>query len=190
MGTPLEHATFPEMALRVSALYDEEDDAMLLGMLGKDYVIRHSGIFLHSQNAPESQAAVILDYLFSRGDTLTESPWRSIGDLAGKPVPEFRKRVEVPIAQYVGEIASRAGSLLPHLDAKPAASIVGNEMAITVRALPKVLLHVELSQELQDFPAEAWVLFSHNANEFLSVPNLQRLGELFKDRILSLLRIY
>jgi hypothetical protein len=63
-------------------------------------------------------------------------------------------------------------------------------MAVTVRALPKVYLHVELSQDVQEFPAEAWVLFSYNANEFLSLPGLQSLAELLKDRLLSLARIY
>jgi hypothetical protein len=33
-------------------------------------------------------------------------------------------------------------------------------------------------------------LFSNNANEFLSAENLQALGEIFKDRLLSVLRIY
>jgi len=76
------------------------------------------------------------------------------------------------------------------VDAEAVPSLIGSDMAITVRALPKVSLHVELSQETQDFPAEAWVLFSNNAHEFLTAPNLQILAEVFKDRLLSLLRIY
>jgi hypothetical protein len=63
-------------------------------------------------------------------------------------------------------------------------------MAITVRALPKVNLHIELYQETQDFPAEVWVLFSNNADQFLPTPSLHLLAEMFKDRLLSLLRIY
>lgn len=186
----LETASFPEIADRVSALYNEEEDAMMLGVLGKDYVIRHSGIFLHGQAAPEGHAAVILDYLFSAGDAFIAAPWRSIGDLAGAPAPEFRKKVELPLAHYVPEIITRAGTLLPHLDAKPAVSLISSDMAMRVRALPKVSLHVELSQETQDFPAEVWVLFSNNAHEFLKPSSLQELGELFKERLISLLRIY
>jgi hypothetical protein len=53
-----------------------------------------------------------------------------------------------------------------------------------------VYLHLELCQETQDFPADAWILFSNNANEFLTLSGLQALAELFKDRLLSLLRIY
>ncbi len=94
------------------------------------------------------------------------------------------------MTQYTAEIITRANSLLPMVDAKTVPSIIGSDMAITVRALPKVYLHVELSQETQDFPAEAWILFSNNANEFLSLPSLQSLAELFKDRLVSLLRIY
>jgi hypothetical protein len=33
-------------------------------------------------------------------------------------------------------------------------------------------------------------LFSNNAHEFLTSPSMQVLAELFKDRLLSLLRIY
>jgi hypothetical protein len=69
-------------------------------------------------------------------------------------------------------------------------SMIGSDMAITIRALPKVHLRMELSLENQEFPSDAWVLFSNNANEFLSMHGMQRLGELCKDRILSLLRIY
>jgi hypothetical protein len=98
--------------------------------------------------------------------------------------------VELPITQYVAEIITRAKSLLPLFDAKPAQSIIGSDMAITVRALPKVSLHIEMSQETQDFPAESWVLFSNNANEFLTVPSIQTLAEIFKERLLSSLRIY
>ncbi len=186
----LEHTSFPEIAERISAMYNQEEDAMLLGMLGQDYVVRHDGIFLHGQKAPDSHASVILDYVFSAGDALVLLPWRSIGDFSGTPSPDFRKRVELPIAQYAPDIIARANSLLPMLDAKPDQSIIGGDVAITVRVLPKVYLHVEMSQETQDFPAEAWVVFSNNANEFLSLSSLQGMAELFKDRLLSLLRIY
>jgi hypothetical protein len=68
--------------------------------------------------------------------------------------------------------------------------MIGSDLAITVRALPKVMLHVEMSQENKEFPPEVWVLFSNNAGQFLRGENLQLLAELFKDRLLSLLRIY
>lgn len=186
----LEKARFFEMADRASALYNEEEDALLLGMLGQDYVIRHNGIFLHGQKAPDAHSAVILEYLFSEGGDLVTLPWRSIGDFSEAPVPDFRKRAELPIAQYVGEIITRTSSLLPLLDAERALSLIGSDLAINVRALPKVYLHVEMSQESQEFPAEVWVLFSQNANEFLSIQGLMTLADIFKDRMLSLLRIY
>lgn len=186
----LEHTSFTEQAERISALYNEEEDALLLGMLGQEYVIRHDGVFLHGQQAPEVHAAVVQDYLFSSGATLTLTPWRALGDFSGRSSPELRKNVELPIAGYAAEIITRANTLLPMMDAKAVSSLIGSDMAVTVRALPKVYLHVELSQETQDFPAEAWVLFSNNANEFLLMPSLQSLAEMFKDRLLSLLRIY
>jgi hypothetical protein len=181
---------FSEQAERISAVYNKEEDALLLGMLGQEYVIRHGGVFLHGQQAPELHASVIRDYLSSSGTTLNMMPWRSIGDFAGQASPDFRKRVELPISNYATEIIARANALLPMLDAVTAPSLIGSDMAITVRALPRVTLHVEMSQEFQDFPAEAWVLFSNNANEFLLMPSLHVLAEMFKDRLLSLLRIY
>ena len=96
----------------------------------------------------------------------------------------------MPLAPHVTEFAARANTLLPHFDAFPSASLIGSDLAITVRALPKVALHVEMSQENQEFPPEVWVLFSSNADQFLSGNHLHLLGELFKDRLLSLLRIY
>jgi hypothetical protein len=68
--------------------------------------------------------------------------------------------------------------------------MIGSDLAFTVRSLPKVHLHVELSQENQEFPAEAWVLYSNNADAFLSTDGLRLLADLFRDRLLSLLRIY
>lgn len=186
----LEHAPFPELAERIAALYREEEDALLLGMLGQEYVVRHEGIFLHGQKAPEAHSTVVLDYVFSSGAEFMKLPWRAIGDFSGRPLPDFRKKVELPLTNYAAEIITRANSLLPMVDASVVPSLIGSDMAITVRALPKVYLHLELSQETQDFPAEAWMLYSNNANEFLSVPNLQTLAEMFKDRFLSLLRIY
>ncbi len=186
----LVHTSFPEQAERISALYNEEEDALLLGMLGQEYVIRHGGIFLHGQQAPEIHASVINDYLSSSGTTLTRTPWRAIGDFSRQASQDFRNRVELPISSYAAEIIARAKTLLPMVDAEMTPSLIGSDMAITVRALPKVNLHVELSQETQDFPAEAWVLFSNNADQFLLIPGLQVLAEMFKDRLLSLLRIY
>lgn len=186
----LEQTSFPELAERVSALYNEEQDALLLGMLGQEYVIRHDGIFLHGQKAPDSHEMVILDYLFSTGAVFTMTPWRAMGDFTGGAVPDFRKKVELPLTQFVPDIITRATTLLPHFDGRQSKSMIGSDMAITVRALPKVYLHVELSQETQDFPAEVWILFSGNANEFLSLNCMQALAELFKDRLLGLLRIY
>jgi Domain of unknown function (DUF3786) len=186
----LVHASFPEQAERISARYNEEEDALLLGMLGQEYVIRHGGIFLHGQQAPEIHASVINDYLSSSGTTLTRTPWRAIGDFSRQASQDFRNRVELPISSYAAEIIARAKTLLPMVDAEMTPSLIGSDMAITVRALPKVNLHVELSQETQDFPAEAWVLFSNNADQFLLIPGLQVLAEMFKDRLLSLLRIY
>ncbi len=186
----LELASFPAMAGRISALYNEEEDALLLGMLGQEYIIRHDSISLHGQKAPEHHTTVILDYLFSAGTALTVMPWRTLGDLSGAPCPDLRQKVELPVIQYAAEVIGRANSILPMCDASIVPSLIGSDMAITVRALPKVHLHLELSQETQDFPAEAWVLFSNNARDFLSVPSLHLLSEIFKERILSLLRIY
>jgi hypothetical protein len=185
-----ERTSFPKQAERISALYNEEEDALLLGMLGQEYVIRRGGVFLHGQQAPEVHASVIHDYLSSTGTTLSLLPWRAIGDLSGQSSPDFRKKVELPISNYAADIITRANTLLPMVDAETTPSLIGSDMAINVCALPKVNLHVELSQETQDFPAEAWVLFSNNANEFLLAPSLQLLAEMFKDRLLSLLRIY
>ncbi len=186
----LEQTAFPEVAARISALYNEDDDALLLAMLGQEYVVRHEGIFLHGQKAPDSHTAVILEYLFSPGTVLNMLPWRSIGAFTGQTPEDFRKKVELPVAQYAGDVVARANTVLQMIDAKTVPSLIGGDLAITVRALPKVSLHVELSQESSDFPAEAWVLFSHNANEFLSVAGMQTLAEIFKERILGLLRIY
>jgi len=184
------HTSFPKQAERISAHYNEEEDALLLSMLGQEYVIRHSGVFLHGQQAPEIHASVIHDYISSSGTTLNMLPWRTIGDFSDQASPDFRKRVELPISNYAVDLITRANTLLPMVDAETTPSLIGSDMAITVRALPKVNLHVELSQETQDFPAEAWVLFSNNANEFLLTPSLCVLAEMFKDRLLSLLRIY
>ncbi len=184
------HTSFPKQAERISALYNEEEDALLLGMLGQDYVVRHGGVFLHGQQAPEIHTTVIHDYISSSGTTLSLTPWRAIGDFSGQSSPDFRKKVELPISNYAMEIITRANTILPMVDAETTPSLIGSDMAITVRALPKVNLHVELSQETKDFPAEAWILFSNNANEFLLIPSLQMLAEMFKDRLLSLLRIY
>ena len=186
----LEHLFFSEQAERTSALYNEEEDALLLAMLGQEYVIRHDGVYLHGQHAPEVQTAVVRDYLFSSGTSLVLAPWRTISDFSPHVSPDFRKRVELPIISYATEIISRANIILPMIDAKTVPSLVGSDMAFIIRALPKVSLHLELSQENQDFPAEAWVRYSNNAKEFLSVPSMQVLAELFKDRLLSVLRIY
>ena len=186
----LAHTSFPEQADRICALYNEEEDTLLLGLLGQEYVIRHDGISLHGQQAPEVHRAVILDYLFSSGTSLDLMPWRTIGDFSGQASQDFRKRVELPIINYATEIITRANTFLPMVSAKTVPSLIGSDMAITVQALPKVYLHLELSQETQDFPPEAWVLFSNNANKFLPAQRLQALAEVFKDRLLSLLRIY
>lgn len=190
MKKALEHTSFSALAGRVNALYSEEKDALLLAMLGQEYVINHTGIILRGQKAPDTHEAVLLDYLFSSGTAYRSSPWRAIGDIQKPPPADFRKRVELPLAQYVAEFITRAGSILPLFDAVQTPSMIRSDMAITVRALPKVSLHVELSQESQEFPAEVWVLFSNNADDFLSGENLMLLAELFKDRLLSLLRIY
>ncbi len=186
----LEHIAFTEAAERINALYDEENDALLLGMLGQEYVIRRDGVFLRGQKAPEAHAAVVTNYLSAPDTASILSPWRAIGDFSAKASAEFRKKVEAPMIQYVPEIITRIRTLLPMIDAQTASSLIGSDLAITVRALPKVYLHVELSQETQDFPAEVWTLFSNNAREFLALPSLLTLGEMFKERILSLIRIY
>jgi len=178
------------MAERVCALYNEEQDTLLLGMLGQDYEIRHDGIFVRSQKAPDTHEAVIMDYLFSRGMASTMMPWRTLGDFGNAMMPGFRKKVEEPISSYTTEILARANNILPMLDAKSVPSLIGSDLAVTVRALPKVFIHIEIAEETQDFPPEAWMLFSNNANEFLTVPNLHVLAEIFKDRLLGLLRIY
>jgi len=186
----LESTSFLELADRINARYMKEEDALLLIMLGQEYVIRHDGVYLHGQRAPEAHAKVVLDYLYSSGTTFLQTPWRPIGDFAGASTLEFRKKVELPITSYATEIIDRANAILPMVDAERVNSLIGSDIAFTVKALPKVYLRVELSRETQDFPAEAWVLFSNNAHEFLALSNLRILAEVFKDRILSLLRIY
>jgi hypothetical protein len=186
----LDQVSFPAIAGRVGAVYNEEQDVLLLAMLGQEYVIRHEGIFLRGQKAPDNHASVIIDYLFSSGSALTLTPWRAIGVFSAERRPDFRKNVELAVAQHAAEVISRAPALLPMFDGEAVPSLIGSDMAITVRALPKVYLHVEIARETQDFPAEAWILFSNNAHEFLNADSRQILAETLKDRLLSLLRIY
>jgi hypothetical protein len=190
MNRALDHTSFPTLADRISAVYDDQKDALLLTMLGQEYVVTRNGITLHGQKAPETHEAVILDYLLSSGTNARELPWRPLGNFNGTAVADFRKRIELPLAQHAEEFISRANMLLPLFDAFLSPSMIGSDMAITVRALPKISLHVEISQESQEFPAEVWVLFSNNADAFLGAQSLHLLGELLKERILSLLRIY
>jgi len=186
----LEHTSFPELAERIAARYNEGDDALLLGMLGQEYVVRRNGIYLHGQRAPEAHAAIVLDYLSSPGTAPALMPWRAITYFPGSSPSVFREKVELPLCNYAAEIIARANALLPMIDAEAVPSLIGSEMSLVVRVLPKVYLHVELFQETPDFPSEAWVLFSNNANEFLSAQGLLTLAEAFKDRLLGLLRIY
>lgn len=186
----LEFSSFTELADRINARYVEEEDALFLVMLGQEYAVRHDGVYLHGQRAPEAHTKVILDYLYSSGTAFSQVPWRPIGDFSLSTATEFRKKVELPITSYATEIIARASALLPMVDASMVKSLIGSDIAFTVKALPKVYLHVELSQETQEFPAEAWVLFSNNAREFLAVSSLRILTEAFKDRLLSLMRIY
>jgi hypothetical protein len=186
----LEEAPFPVLAERAGAVFSEHDEAIRLALLGQEYHICRNGVTLQGQKAPENHEVLILDYLLSSGTTMREVPWRSFADFGEPCAPEFRKKVELPLIQHVSDFITRANTIVPLLDAVIVSSMIGSDMAITVRALPKVHLHIELSLENQEFPSEAWVLFSNNANEFLSVHGMQRLGELCKDRILSLLRIY
>jgi hypothetical protein len=190
MKKALEHISFSALAERISALYNDADDALLLAMLGQEYVINRTGITLRGQKAPDTHEAVILDYLSSTGNAFVELPWRALKELTDLSVTDFHKRVELPLTQHVTEFIGRANTLLPLFDAFLSPSMIGSDLAITVRALPKVTLHVEMSQENKEFPPEVWVLFSNNADQFLRGENLHLLAELFKDRLLSLLRIY
>ncbi len=186
----LDHISFPELAERACALYSEEKEALLLGVLGQEYLITREGVFLHGQRAPESHTAVVVNYLVAPVKDIVITPWRAIGDFSGGASSDFRKEIELPISHCAADIVTRANVILPMIDAKTTRSLIGSDIAIVVRALPKVYLHVELSQETQDFPAEAWILFSNNANTFLELPGLLTLAEMFKDRLLSLIRIY
>lgn len=190
MTTVLEHMNFPAAAERISALYSEEEDALLIAMLGQEYIVRRDGVSLRGQKAPESHERILVDYLSSSGTLLIASPWKSLHETTGKASPDFRKTVEFILAQHASECIERASTILPLLDARLCRSLIGSDLAFTVPALPKVHVHVELSRESQDFPPEAWILFSRNAGEFLSADGLRLLGEVFKDRLLSLLRIY
>jgi len=178
------------MAERAHALYDEDRGALLLCMLGQEYLVRRDGVFLRGRKAPDAHACLVLDYLSGPGGPAVITPWRAIGDFSGEASPGFRREVELPLARHAAELISRANTLMPMVDAEPGPSIIGSDAALTVRALPKVYLHLELSRETQDFLAEAWLLFSKNADEFLTLPSLRAVAGLFKDRLLSLLRIY
>ncbi|HET7318843.1 MAG TPA: DUF3786 domain-containing protein [Nitrospirota bacterium] len=186
----LEQISFPKMAKRICALYSEDEDALRLNMLGQEYIIRHDGVYIRGQKAPDVHATVLSEYLFSPGKEPIVLPWRAIGDFAAQASPDFRKKVEAPLTANATEIIGRTSALFPMMDAEASSSIIGSDLAFTVHALPKVYLHVEISGETEDFPAEAWLLFSNNANEFLSVQGLYALAEMFKDRLLSLIRIY
>ncbi len=190
MSMALEQMNFPAAAERVNALYNEDDDALLLAMLGQEYTIRRSGIELRGHKVPENYERIILDYLSSRGHTFIPSPWKSLQEVTSVAMPEFRRSVELILAQHAADCVQRAATILPLLDSRPCASMIGSDLAFTVPALPKVHVHIELSRESQEFPPEAWVLFSQNAGDFLSPDGLFLLGLALKDRLLSILRIY
>jgi len=186
----LKHISFAEIADQACALYNEEHDELLLGMFGQEYVVKHDGVLLRGQKAPDAHADVVIGYLQASGVKPVLTPWRSIRDFSEVPIPEFRETVEMPLLHAARDIISRANVLLPMVEASVSSSLVNSDLAFTVRALPNVYLHVELSRESQEFPAEAWVLYSNNAAAFLTVQKLLTLAVLFKDRLLGLARIY
>jgi len=186
----LEHLSFLALAAQKDASYHAAKDALQIRMLGQDYFVLHNGVFLHGQKAPESHSRVLIDYLSSSGRTLITIPWRPIGEFAGCSLTELKHTVEMPIASCIDEIIDRAPIILDMIDGEIAPSIINSDMSFTVPALPKVHLHIELAREIAEFPAEAWILFSRNANVFLEPATIQMLCELFKERILSCLRIY
>jgi len=184
------HASFSEQALQLGALCTETTGELLIALMGQEYVVSSEAVTLRGQKAPEMHAALIRSYLSSRQSGIVTTPWRGIGDFAGAAAGSFRERVEAPIALHASELVERASRVLPLCDGSISATMIGSDLAFTVRAFPCVHLHIECSREDQEFPAEAWVLFSNNANMFLSAQELHQLGELFKDRLLGLLRIY
>lgn len=188
--TLLNCALFPEIADRLGALCGDGCNELLLAMLGQEYVIRRTGVTLRGQKAPDAHAEVIRSYLSSRGAHAAMTPWRGIADFPEGSAGALREQVELPLAQHAAELAERAERILPLCDGGRAASMIGSDLSFTVRALPRIYLHIELSKENQEFPSEAWVLFSNNADAFLPTGRLLQLGELFKERLLGLLRIY
>lgn len=189
MNRSLQDISLSAIAGRIGAA-PGDDGSLRLVMLGQEYHIARDGIRLCGQKAPENQERVLVDYLRSAGTELVDLPWRSIGDFGGVPGMEFRQRAELPLAQHSDDVIARAAVILPLLDAERTSSVIGSDLALSVRALPRVRLHIELSRESQEFPAEAWFLFSNNAGDFLSTASLQLLAELCKDRMLSIIRIY
>ena len=190
MTIALDHMDFSAVAERISALYNKEEDALAITMLGQEYMIRRNGVSLRGQKAPESHERILVDYLSSSGSLFIASPWQSMHETTGRVAPDFRNTIELVLAQHASQCIERASTILPFLDAQPCRSLIGSDLAFSAPALPKVHIHVELSRESQEFPPEAWILFSRNAADFLSADGLCLLCEVFKDRLLGLLRIY
>ena len=186
----LSRIAFSEIAKRLGARYDGTRDVLLLDMLGQEYVIGRDGVLIRGQKAPDAHAMVIIDYVRSHGRYLVLTPWRSLRDFSEAAAVDFRQAVEAPIAHSARDIIARADVLLPMFGAGISQSLIKSDLAFTVRAMPNVHLHVEVCCESQDFPAESWLLFSNNATDFLPPQSLQALAELFKERLLSLARIY
>jgi hypothetical protein len=186
----LDRISISQLAERCGAQYDEKTDALRLRMLGQEYRVRKSGVSLRGQKAPEAQAALIMEYLAAPAADAVLTPYRALSDFGASRVAGFRSKVDAPLSQHADNVIEKADALLPMLDAEKSPAIVGASLAVNILALPKIYIHAEFSGETEDFPPEAWVLFSHNASAFLSPGGLLALGELFKDRLVSLLRIY
>ena len=78
----LELASFPGMAERVSALYNEEQDALLLAMLGQEYIVRHEGFSFTGRRRRNTIGRDPRLSLLVRHRAAV-MPWRSLGDFSG-----------------------------------------------------------------------------------------------------------
>lgn len=160
-----------------------------LEMLNEHFQINESGIVRGGKKDGEVETLVILNAALCSGDDTVSSEWKPYEKFSGTKghIDLYKKQVEGWLASKAEEIVANKKTIVEKYNAQVLDNIGGSDFAFIFEPFPNIKLFCQIYLADDEFPADAKLYFSANADKFMPLLCMEKLAHLWIKQLSDLI---
>ena len=154
------------------------DDSIKVEMLNKDYIIKEEGVFQQDKEAGELETMLILNAALSPGIDCASADWKSYENFSGTGghVGYLKEFGEGTLAKLSSQIVKHKDEIIKKYDTLAQENVSGSDLSFVIEPFPGIRIFCQIYSKDDEFPAEAKIFFSANADKIMPAMCFEQLA--------------